>query len=539
MAGHNLFGCTIHDRYLLNLDTIINNNNAGVSMNGLAVAGAAGVGIIIVVVSVLVMFAPLQSENQATSGQDDVSPTSSTTTSPALLQDKQETDQESVLVSQDDDKIVALASFYPYYEFTRNVAGDRAVVQQFIPHGVAAHDWEMQVSDIHRLQDASVFVYNGLGMESYIESLMDSGEFDGLLFVDASVGVDLFRPGEKEEKDHGLPNRLVDVSLVLDELQDGRMDGAQAIQEIRGIVDEGDHDGQEEEDSMLYAIGVILDEVRERHISQADALDEIGSIVYEVRSLDGDGHGDEDNGHGDEDNGHGDEDNGHGDEDNGHGDEDNGHGDEDNGHGDEDNGHGDEDNGHGDEDNGHGDEDNGHRHDFEYDPHIWLDPIRVKEQVNNIRDGLTRADPGNTKYYTQNAQEYNQRLDELDAKISSTLSSCNKDTLVTFHEAFAYFGERYGLDVVPLSGLAPDAEASAVEIAGFIDFVKDHDINVLFAEELIDPRLAQVIADEAGANVLMLSPIEALAPDEVGVGITYIHKMEQNLDAMAGALECR
>ena len=191
--------------------------------------------------------------------------------------------------------------------------------------------------------------------------------------------------------------------------------------------------------------------------------------------------------------------------------------------------------GHGAEEEGH----HGHHHDFENDPHIWLDPILVKQQVNNIRDGLIEADPQNKEQYEQNAIAYNEKLDELDMKIKSSLTSCNKDTFVPFHNAFSYLAERYDIKIISLSGLAPDSEASAAEIAEFVDFVKDNEIKVIFSEELVDTRLAEVIADEAGAEVLLFSPIEALAPEEVGKNITYLDKMEQNLDALKVALECQ
>ena len=191
------------------------------------------------------------------------------------------------------------------------------------------------------------------------------------------------------------------------------------------------------------------------------------------------------------------------------------------------------------EDEHEGDEHDGHDHDFEFDPHIWLDPVLVKQQVNNIKDGLIKADPQNKEHYEQNAMQYNKELDALDMRIKSSLSSCSKDTFVPFHNAFTYLGDRYGLKIMALGGLAPDSEASAAEIAEFVDFVKDNDIKVIFAEELVDPRLAEVIADEAGAEVLLFSPIEALAQDEVGQNITYIDKMEKNLDALKVALECQ
>ena len=134
---------------------------------------------------------------------------------------------------------------------------------------------------------------------------------------------------------------------------------------------------------------------------------------------------------------------------------------------------------------------------------------------------------------------YKEKLDELDIKMKSSLTSCDKDTFVPFHNAFTYLAERYGLKVMALGGLAPDSEATASEIAEFVEFVRDNDIKAIFAEELVDPRLAQVIADEAGAEVLLFSPLEALAPEEVGKDISYIDKMEQNMDSLKIALECQ
>ncbi len=163
----------------------------------------------------------------------------------------------------------------------------------------------------------------------------------------------------------------------------------------------------------------------------------------------------------------------------------------------------------------------------------------AQQQVDNIRDGLVEADPENREHYEQNALEYNAKLEALDASIRTSLSSCDQDTFVPFHNAFTYLAERYDLHIMPLGGLAPESEASAAEIAEFVDFVRDNDIKVIFSEELVDPRLAEVIADEAGARVMLFSPIEALSQDEVGQDVTYIDKMEQNLAALKIALECQ
>ncbi len=380
-------------------------------------------------------------------------------------------------VDLQDTKIKVLASFYPYYEFTRNVAGDAAMVSQYQPSGIEAHDWEPRAQEIQSLKDADVFVYNGLGMEPYVENILSSGEFDNLLFVKASENVELVKPGVIHDDTHA-GEFAEEIEEAIEEFEHGHITESKTVEIIGDILHEHEGDGHDHGSEVIESIESVLHEIEDGHVNAADGIEEIHHIVLE---MEGEDHGMEKDAH-----------------------------------------------------DGHG-----HDHDFEFDPHIWLDPILVKQQVNNIKDGLIMADPQNKEHYEDNAKLYNEKLDALDMKIKSSLSTCNKDTFVPFHNAFTYLADRYDVKVMSLSGLAPDSEASAAEIAEFVDFVKDNDIKIIFAEELVDPRLAEVIADEAGAEVMLFSPIEALSLDEVGTNITYIDKMEKNLDALTVALECR
>ena len=330
-------------------------------------------------------------------------------------------------------KITVFASFYPYYEFTKNVAGDSAVVEQFIESGIAAHDWEPRAREIQKLQDADAFVYNGLQMEPYVDSIIESGEFNNISFIKASTGVPLLKPhgsSEDTNDDHDMDH-----------------DDEHGTKEH---VDD-DHDAVHDDD-------VEHDVVRDDHDDHKDERESI-----------------------------------------------------------------------------HVHNDN----DFTHDPHIWLDPILVKQQVENIRDGLISVDPDNAVQYENNADAYNVKLDALDAKIKSELSMCERDTFVAFHNAFTYFADRYDLNVLTVSGFVPNTDASAAKIATFVNYVKDNDINVIFAEEFVNPRLTEVIAEEAGAQVMTLSTIETLPDIDSSAGLTYFDKMEQNLDALKIALECQ
>ena len=404
-----------------------------------------------------------------------------------------ESPEQANLVPQAE-KITILTSFYPYHEFTKNVAGDFANVKQFMPSGVEAHDWEPRAQEIQSLKDADVFVYNGLGMESYIENIIESGEFDNVVFLKASEGVELLK-FEDDHDDHAKHDDHDDhaeefheeIALVIEEFEEGHMTESQSIVAIEEILHEHEGDGHEHGAGMIEDIEHVLHEIEDGHIAGSEGLEEIHHLVSgeDVH----DKHAKEDD-HDDHDE------------------------------------H---------EEGGH----DGHDHDYEFDPHIWLDPILVKQQVNVIRDGLIQVDPDNKEHYEENARIYNDKMDALDMKIGSALSSCQKDTIVPYHNAFTYLGERYDIHIMALGGMAPDSEASAAEIAEFVDFVKDNDIKVIFSEELVDPRLAEVIAEEANAQVLLFSPLEALSKDEAGTNVSYIDKMEDNLDSLKVALECQ
>ena len=92
------------------------------------------------------------------------------------------------------------------------------------------------------------------------------------------------------------------------------------------------------------------------------------------------------------------------------------------------------------------------------DPHIWLDPILAEHQVNVIRDGLIKVDPSNANYYKNNTQKFIAQLKSLDSSIKSGLSNCNKKDFISFHNAFTYFAQRYGLVEHSIQGLSPEGE---------------------------------------------------------------------------------
>lgn len=279
-------------------------------------------------------------------------------------------------------KLKVAASFFPLYEFARNVGGNKTEVYSFLPIGNEPHSWEPSIQQIEELKGTQLFVYNGAGMEAYLSKFMESGEFPNMIFVKATDGIALLKADSAED------------------------------------------------DKEILAQGGM-------------------------------------------------------------------------------------------------------------DPHVWNDPILAEQEVTNIKNAMKKADPKNAQYYENNANEYIAKLASLDSSIKTGLSNCKKDTFVSFHNAFNYFSNRYGIHDVWITGIAPEADVPPQDIQKVIQIAKDKDVKIIFSEDLVDPRLANTLASEVGAQVLVLSPLEGINETEQQEGKTYLDKWYENLHNLRIALECQ
>ena len=173
------------------------------------------------------------------------------------------------------------------------------------------------------------------------------------------------------------------------------------------------------------------------------------------------------------------------------------------------------------------------------DPHVWLDPLLAKKQVENIRDGLMMLDPLHKDIYFENAKSFLNELDKLDKTIRSELETCKKRDFISFHNSFSYFALRYGVTQHSISGSAPEAEITPLRLTEIIDLARKLGISVIYSEELVDPRKALVISEEIpNGKVLTLSPIEGITKNEQSMGIGYLDKMNENIRNLAVGLDC-
>jgi zinc transport system substrate-binding protein len=172
------------------------------------------------------------------------------------------------------------------------------------------------------------------------------------------------------------------------------------------------------------------------------------------------------------------------------------------------------------------------------DPHVWQDPILAKQEVANIEKGFEKIDPKDASYFQKNAQQLQDRLDQLDNEFTKGLLNCQKKDFVTSHAAFGYLAARYGITQIAISGVSPDEEPSTQKLVEIANLVKKQKIDIIFFESLVSPKLSQTIAQETGAQTMVLDPIEGISDDDMKAGHTYFTIMKDNLANLKAALQC-
>lgn len=279
-----------------------------------------------------------------------------------------------------DQRVSVYTSFYTMYDFANKIGGDRIKLQNLVPSGTEPHDWEPTPKMIASIEKADVLIYNGAGMEAWVEDMLNTINNKKLIVVEASK----------------------DIKLL-----------------------EGDHDEHDE----------------------------------------------------------------------------------------------------------------GHEHeDLRYDPHVWLDPMNAKKQMEAIKKAFAMVDPNNAEYYEKNYEENAKKLDELDKEFRDKLSGFAKRDIIVAHKAFGYLCNAYGLKQVAIEGLNSESEPTPARMAEIIKFARNNDIKVIFFEELISPKVANTIAKEIGARTDVLNPLEGLKEDDIASGKEYFSVMRDNLEALKKAL---
>jgi len=179
--------------------------------------------------------------------------------------------------------------------------------------------------------------------------------------------------------------------------------------------------------------------------------------------------------------------------------------------------------------------DHDHHHDMSADPHFWLDPTRMANAATLVGDKLAEADSAHADTYKANAKALAEDLNALSDTLVTKTSTCKVKTFVTAHTAFGYLADRTGLTQVGISGLDPESSPSPARLAEIAQIAKEQGVTTIFTEALIDPKVAQTLADDLGITTAVLDPIES----QTDASKDYTAVMQANIDALTKANNCQ
>jgi zinc/manganese transport system substrate-binding protein/manganese/iron transport system substrate-binding protein len=169
----------------------------------------------------------------------------------------------------------------------------------------------------------------------------------------------------------------------------------------------------------------------------------------------------------------------------------------------------------------------------EGNPHFWLNVRYSMHYVERIRDALIQVDPGGEEAYRDGAARYLAELEALDVQVADAVETIppERRKLVTFHDAFPYFAQRYGLEVVGFVIRSPGREPSAGEVADLVEKIRGEDVPAVFKEPQLQARVLELAAEEADVEVCTL--YSGALDEEVD---TYVKLMQHNADELVRCL---
>lgn len=169
-------------------------------------------------------------------------------------------------------------------------------------------------------------------------------------------------------------------------------------------------------------------------------------------------------------------------------------------------------------------------HHTEPDPHGWHNVQHAKVYVHNIKKGLQKIDPKHASYYEKRAKAYLKKLDDLEVWIRKTLKTKKnvKHEVITAHAAFGYLEDAYGISFLSPIGVSTDAEPSTRDMMRLIDYIKKHNIKIVFLENLSNKKLIEQIQNETGAAIGGVLYSDGLSHPN-GPAADYISMMRHNV----------
>ena len=364
-------------------------------------------------------------------------------------------------------------------------AGDVVDVVTVMPVGADPHNFQASAQQANEMREADALVVNGADFEEGMLDVIEAATDDGVPTYEAIATVETIEFGEGGH-DHG------------DEHADE--DGDEHAEDGDEHADEHAEDGDEHAED------------DDEHAEDGDEHAEDGDEHADEHAEDGDEHAEDGDEHADEHAEDGDE-------------------------------HAEDDDEHAEDGDEHADEGDDHEHEHaagSTDPHFFTDPTRMIEAVEGIADFLAdNVDGIDVDALEAGADDYIAELEALDAEVDTTLDPIAEGdrVLVTNHEVFGYFADRYDFEVVGTvipTGSTADG-ASAGELADLAEVIEAEGVPAIFADTSSSDELADTLADEVGDIEVVELYSESLG-DEDSDGATYLQMVQTNADRIAAAL---
>ncbi|AKS39327.1 adhesin [Anoxybacillus gonensis] len=197
---------------------------------------------------------------------------------------------------------------------------------------------------------------------------------------------------------------------------------------------------------------------------------------------------------------------------------------------------------HGDEHAHENEDEHAHENEDEHahgdvDPHVWLDPIYSIEMAETIKQTLVELKPEAKDDFEQNFASLKQQLEQLDQQFQQLMKEAKRKDILVAHAAYGYWEKRYGLKQISVTGLSPTNEPSQKQLTSIIKQAKEHNIQYIFFEQNVTSKIAEVVKNEIGADVLILHNLEARTNDDIANNKDYFAIMHDNISALKKALQ--
>jgi ABC-type Zn uptake system ZnuABC Zn-binding protein ZnuA len=172
-----------------------------------------------------------------------------------------------------------------------------------------------------------------------------------------------------------------------------------------------------------------------------------------------------------------------------------------------------------------------------YDPHAWMDASYGQVYVKNITEALKLLDPQNAEYYQENGKAYRDQLEKMDQYIFKSINKIPEKSrvLITSHDAFSYYGQRYGIKVSPIMGISTDAEAQTSDVSRVSQIIKSSGVPAVFIESTINPKLLKQIAEDNGIKIGGELFSDSIGKEDSEAN-SYLNMLKHNTNVIVNAL---